>query len=255
MSYLLGGLIGSAGGALLGNALSSLSSYNSSTSKYPGSTSSPWLPGSNAVNTPTSSISTTTPKTTSTTTTTPTATGGTTAKNPYGNQDQYDSYLQGLDYGLPDVEQISWSDALARAESMYKPQYEQSVLARNKMASDQRERLAQLMAARGYSNPRGGKMQAGEGEITQEQAMALENIRNDYESNKNQMASNIYEGESQRNLALLNSLINQQNQKNMMTWNTWNAKQSAAMQKEESELTRESNWLDRILRMYFPDFD
>lgn len=187
-------------------------------------------------------------------TTTPTTTTPTTTTTPkYDNQDQLDSYLQGLSYGLPDVEQISWSDALARAESMYRPQYESSVLSRNKMASDQRERLAQMMAARGYSNPRGGKMQAGEGEITQEQAMALENIRNDYETNKNQMASNIYEGESQRNLALLNSLINQQNQKNMMTWNTWNAKQSAAMQKEENELTRESNWLDRILRMYFPD--
>lgn len=255
MSYLLGGLIGSAGGALLGNALSSLSSYNSSTSKYPGATSSPWLPGSNAVNTPASNISTTTPKTTSTTTTAPTATGGTTAKNPYDNQDQYDSYLKGMNYGLPDVEQISWSDAMARAESMYKPQYEQSVLARNKMASDQRERHAQLMAARGYSNPRGGKMQAGEGEITQEQAMALENIRNDYEANKNQMASNIYEGESRRAEQMLKTLTDLQNQKNTQYWNTWYAKNNQALQRETNEADREASWLDRILRMYFPDFD
>jgi hypothetical protein len=195
--------------------------------------------------TPTAGTTPTTTPTTGTTSTTGTA-------SSYANADQYDSYLKGLEYGLPDVEQMSWDDALARAKSIYEPQYQASVLARDKMASDQRELLAQTMGARGYASGRGGKMESGQGDITQDQAIANQQTANMYDSNANQMAMNIYEGEAQRNESLMNAMIDQQNRQNANKLNVWGVKQSQSMQKDKDDSDEYQStmaWLLKILGM------
>jgi hypothetical protein len=152
-------------------------------------------------------------------------------------------------YNMPSVESISWDDALAQAEAMYKPEYESSVLRRDKMASDQRESLGQMMAARGYANPRGGKVESGQGNITQSQAIDLQDMGNQYMAAKAQAARTIAkEGRDSAQMNLQN-LIALQNQKNQNTWNTWNVKQQAAMQKKTQEDDTYMKYFDYFSKM------
>jgi len=137
--------------------------------------------------------------------------------------------LPPLNYDLPDVETISWDEALTRAKSRYEPEYKSAVLTRDKMAQDQRDRLAQMLGARGYGNARGGQMQVGQGNITQEQAMALESLRNQYDSAINQYASDIYTQESTGAQQKLSNLFEQQKAQNQDIWKTWNTNMNAAM--------------------------
>lgn len=167
-------------------------------------------------------------------TTTPTTT------TPYPTEPTYKT-------SMPEVPEITWDEALSRAESMYRPAYESSVLTRDKMASDQRERIAQMLGTRGYANPRGGMRQTGEYNITQDQAAALEGLRNSYETQKQQAAYNIYEGETGKARNALADLVNQQNNENTLAYNTWNTKMSAATQKNTAERNQESTLLWKII--------
>lgn len=135
-----------------------------------------------------------------------------------------------LDYSTPYVPQMSWDDAYTRASNMYDPQYDLSRQRTEKMYSDQRARLPQMLAARGYL--KGGKREAGEHGITQEQAMALSELQNQFESQKQQAAYNIYSGESGRAQQTLSNLIAQQQAKNTDSVQQWQTQYGAALQKD-----------------------
>lgn len=224
---------------------------------YPGAPSSPWLPGSNAVSKP--GVMDTRDKWDNTQNTGGnTATLGTGADNSYynnttpggtttGNSNTYQQ--PAYNYKTPEVSRMSWEQALRQAEQMYKPKYEASILTRDKMAADQREYLAQSMAARGYANPGGGKWESGHGNITQEQAIDQQNIANDYESSKMQYANALYDKENARADAILEQLINQQNQQNTDKWNTWNAQQNAAITKEQNDTKEYNSAFDTLMKI------
>ncbi len=166
------------------------------------------------------------------------------ASSGYDNQEQYDAFMQGLDYGIPEVDSMSYDEARDRARSMYAPKREQSILSQDKIASDSREHLAQLLAGTGYANPRGGKRQTGENNITQAQAINNAKINSDFDFNEAAAAQDIYNGEQSRAANQLNSLIAQQNQKNAAQVNVFGMKNSAAMQKEEREDNKYNSLLD-----------
>lgn len=157
--------------------------------------------------------------------------------------------LPPLDYSTPYVEYPTWDEALTRAKSRYEPEYKSAVLTRDKMAQDQRDRLAQLSAARGYGNPRGGQMQVGEHNITQEQAMALEQLRNQYDSAINQYATDIYTGEQTGAQQKLNNLFEQQRAKNQDTLSAWLTNMNAAMSADTEHnnlVMKLVDWLDSL---------
>ena len=135
-----------------------------------------------------------------------------------------------LDHSTPYVPQMSWDDAYTRASNMYDPQYDLSRQRTEKMYSDQRARLPQMLAARGYL--KGGKREAGEHGITQEQAMALSELTNQFETQKQQAAYNIYSGESGRAQQTLSNLIAQQQAKNTDSMQQWQTQYGAALQKD-----------------------
>lgn len=215
-------------------------SFTKPKTSYPGASSSPWLPGSNAV--PASTSPAASPATSGGVA--PGAGTAPVATPKYDNQEQYDAFLQGLDYGIPDVDTISMEDAQARAKAMYAPKREQSILSQDKIASDSREHLAQLLAGTGYANPRGGKRQTGENNITQAQAINNAKINSDFDFNEAAAAQDIYNGEQSRAASQLNSLIAQQNQKNAAQVNVFGMKNSAAWQKEEREDNKYNSFLD-----------
>ena len=154
----------------------------------------------------------------------------------------------------PDVQRMSWEQAIRRAEEMYKPKYEAGVLARDKMASDQRELLAQTMASRGYAHPAGGKWESGTGNITQEQAIDQSRMANDFESSKMQYANTLINQDNAAADALLRQLIDKQNQENILKQSSWAQSQTRAMNKEQSDADREDNWFTRIMMMQFPEY-
>jgi hypothetical protein len=150
----------------------------------------------------------------------------------------------------PDVKRMSWETAMRRAEEMYKPKYEAGVLARDKMASDQRELLAQTMAARGYANPGGGKWESGQGNITQEQAIDQQNMASSFDASKMQYANALMSEDNARADSILNQLIDQQNQQNALKQADWATAQTAASNKEQNdsdEYNNTMNWLLKLL--------
>jgi len=169
--------------------------------------------------------------------------GGTTVVGGYQEQPAYTT-------NVPDVQRMSWEQAMRRAEEMYKPKYEAGVLARDKMASDQRELLAQAMASRGYANPAGGKWESGQGNITQEQAIDQQNLASSFDASKMQYADALMAEDNARADAILRQLIDQQNQQNAMKQADWASKQTAAMNKEQNdsdEYNNTMNWLLKLL--------
>jgi len=150
---------------------------------------------------------------------------------------------------VPDVSRMSWETAMRRAEEMYKPKYEAGVLARDKMASDQREMLAQTMAARGYAHPAGGKWESGTGNITQEQAIDQSQMANDFESSKMQYADALYNKENALADSLLSQLINQQNQQNALKQADWATAQTAATTKQQNDTDEYNNTMSWLLKL------
>jgi hypothetical protein len=140
-----------------------------------------------------------------------------------------------LNYSMPDVEQMSWDEALQRAVGMYTPAYNTSVQRQDKQTSDQRALLPQMLAARGYL--KGGKLESGDNAITQDQAMARTELDNSFETQKQQAANSIYEGETNRAQAALSNLLAQQNAKNTNAMSQWQTQYNAALQKEQNAQT------------------
>ena len=132
---------------------------------------------------------------------------------------QTPAYPTNLDFNLPAVETMSWDEALERARKMYEPKYNLARQRTDKLYADQRAQLPQLLAARGYL--KGGKREAGENNITQEQAMSLTDLDNQYASGINQLASDIYSGESTGGTRKMQDLITLQNQKNQAAIQKW----------------------------------
>ena len=187
--------------------------------------------------------------------------GGYSTENPYSTTQataaRYNNYTPPqypkpptIDYSTPYVPQISWDDALSRAKARYEPQYQSAVLSQDKLASDQRERLAQMLGARGYANPRGGMRQTGEGNITQEQAMALDSLRNQYDSTINQYAGDIYNQESTGAAQRLSSLLADRNAKNQTALQQYGTDLGAAMQKDQNENNKYNSYFDFLYKIF-----
>jgi len=153
------------------------------------------------------------------------------------------------DTNTPDVERMSWEQAIRQAEAMYKPKYEAGVLARDKMASDQREMLAQTMASRGYANPAGGKWESGTGNITQEQAIDQQNLASSFDASKMQYANALYDTENARADAILSQLIDKQNRENAAKQADWAASQTRAMSKEQNDTDEYNNTMAWLLKL------
>ncbi len=161
----------------------------------------------------------------------------------------YQEQAPAYNTSIPDVPMMSWETAMRRAEEMYKPKYEAGVLARDKMASDQREMLAQTMAARGYAHPAGGKWESGTGNITQEQAMDQQSLANDFEASKAQYANALINKDWDNANAMMNALINQQNQQNVLKQADWATKQTAATNKENNDTDEYNNTMSWLLKL------
>jgi hypothetical protein len=108
---------------------------------------------------------------------------------------------------------------------MYEPQFKSAETAQNKMASDQQKRLIQSLSARGYADARGGHMMTGQSDITQAQAMALDDLRNQYDSLINSTANSLFTGKS--NLAA---------QKEAQKLANWQATTGALQRQYEADL-------------------
>ena len=146
------------------------------------------------------------------------------------------------DYSMPEVPSITWEDAMARAKAYFEPQYKSAVLSQNKLASDQQKRLAQALAARGYANARGGHRLVGEGDISQQQAMALENLRNQYDSLIGQRAMEIYSGERNDAYNKLRTLLADRDAKNQLALQQYALDLNAGLQRDQM---RENSYNNR----------
>ena len=153
-----------------------------------------------------------------------------------------------LDYSTPFVEEMSWKEAQQRAADMYDPQYQLSRQRTEKMYSDQRQLLPQMLAARGYL--KGGKREAGEQGITQNQAMTMQDLENQYNTQKQQAAYSILEGAQGRAQRQLENLIAQQQAKNAAAMQQWQTKYGAATQKESQKSAQENNLLQYLVGLF-----
>lgn len=153
-----------------------------------------------------------------------------------------------LDYSTPYVPEFSWEEALARASAMYDPQYQLSRQRTEKMYSEQRERLPQVLAARGYL--KGGKREAGEQGITQDQAMALSELQNQFETQKQQAAHDIYTGETARAYRTMQQLVELQNAKNLAEMQKWQTQYSAALQKDLQDRINSNSLLKYFVELF-----
>jgi len=180
-----------------------------------------------------SGITTTYPNTTNTTTTTlPTA--------------------PNLNLETPDVEYPDWQSAYEKAKSIYDPQYKSAELSQNQLTRDQQKSLVQGLSAKGYSNLRGGQRIVGEGNITQDQAAKLEDLKNKYDSYTNEFATQLYTGESATATSKLNSLLADRDAKNNLALSKYQTDLSAALQKEINENNKYNGFV-KMLYSLFPD--
>jgi len=131
---------------------------------------------------------------------------------------------------------------MARAKAYFEPQYKSAVLSQNKLASDQQKRLTQALAARGYANARGGHRLVGEGDISQQQAMALENLRNQYDSLIGQRAMEIYSGERNDAYNKLRTLLADRDAKNQLALQQYALDLNAGLQRDQM---RENSYNNR----------
>jgi len=155
-------------------------------------------------------------------------------------------------YTMPTVPSLSWEEAQARAKGMFQPQYELARMRSEKQFADQRARLPGLLNARGYLY--GGKREAGENNLTQDQAMTLNQLDTDFAAKEASAASSIYSNEQAAANTLLSQLITQKNNENQAAWNTWNTKYNAAFQGAQGDKNRTilkntamSKWIDYFL--------
>lgn len=147
------------------------------------------------------------------------------------------------DYSMPEEEpSITWEESMNRARAYFEPQYKSAVLSQNKLASDQQKRLTQALAARGYANARGGHRLVGEGDISQQHAMALENLRNQYDSLIGKRAWEIYSGEGSDAYNKLRTLLADRDAKNQLALQQYGLDLNAGLQRDQM---RENSWNSR----------
>lgn len=146
------------------------------------------------------------------------------------------------DYSTPNVVLPTWEEAMGQAKAYFEPQYKSAVLSQNKLASDQQKRLTQALAARGYANARGGHRQVGEEDISQQHAMALENLRNQYDSLIGKRAMEIYSGEGNDAYNKLRTLLADRDARNLLALQQYGLDLNAGLQRDQM---RENSWNSR----------
>lgn len=256
-------------------ALSKLYSSQSTTTKYPGAESSPWLPGSNPVKSTNNYLENATSTNGSKSyynygTTYPTSPYGrntTTTTDKYGNTvvsyngspttttQQTGIQQPRLNYDLPHYDTMSWEEAMTRARSVYQPMYESSVLTQNKLAQDNRDRYSQALAARGYGNRAGGKFESAGENLTQQQAAALENLRNAYESQVASAAAGLYNSDLQFANNRLSNAISLQNNQNNAELGKWQTMMGMSENEKDRQNNRYNSALEFWLNILSPDYE
>lgn len=146
-----------------------------------------------------------------------------------------------LDNDMPYVPQMTHEEAMAQARAYFEPQYNSAVLSQNQLAADQQKRLTQALAARGYANARGGHRQVGEEDISQSHAAALENLRNQYDTQIGRYAREIYTGKANDAYQRLNTLLADRDAKNQLALNRYGMDLNAGLQREQMQENRRSN--------------
>lgn len=146
-----------------------------------------------------------------------------------------------LDTGYPEVPQITYDEALSQAKAYFEPQYNSAVLSQNQLAADQQKRLTQALAARGYASARGGHRQVGEGNITQSHAAALENLRNQYDTQIGRYAGELYTGRANDAYQQLTALLNDRNARNQAALQQYGMDLNAGLQREQMQDNRRSS--------------
>lgn len=151
-----------------------------------------------------------------------------------------------LDTSTPYVQYPSRDEAMADARAYFEPQYNSAVLSQNQLASDQQKRLTQALAARGYASARGGHRQVGEGNITQSHAAALENLRNQYDTQIGRYAMELYSGRANDAYQKLTALLSDRNARNQAALQQYGMDLNAGLQREQMQANTQSNYYNSL---------
>ena len=151
-----------------------------------------------------------------------------------------------LDTSYPEVPQITYDEALSRAKAYFEPQYNSAVLSQNQLAADQQKRLTQALAARGYASARGGHRQTGEGDISQSHAAALDNLKNQYDSQIGRYAGELYTGGTNDAYQQLTALLNDRNARNQAALQQYGMDLNAGLQREQMQANTQSNYYNAL---------
>lgn len=147
-----------------------------------------------------------------------------------------------LNTSTPYVQYPTWDESMSEAKSYFEPQYNSAVLSQNQLASDHQKRLTQALAARGYASARGGHRQTGEGDISQSHAAALENLRNQYDTQIGRYARELYTGKANDAYQRLNTLLADRDARNQAALQQYGMDLNAALQREQMQANTQSNY-------------
>lgn len=150
-----------------------------------------------------------------------------------------------IDTSTPYVEYPTWEEALARAKARFEPQRESALLDNSKLDRDQSKRLIQALSAKGYSSARGGQRLTGEYDLTQDQSIRRDKLKNDYDSLINAYAGQLYSGETNKAAQELSAKLANRNSLNQTLLQQY----GLDLTKDQNDTNKYNNYYNNFYKM------
>lgn len=151
----------------------------------------------------------------------------------------------GLDLTTPEVEYPTWEESVARSKALYEPKLDSDLLSDSKLARDQSKRLIQALSAKGYSSARGGQRLTGEYDLTQDQSIRRDKLKNDYDSLINAYAEQLYSGETNKAAQELSAKLANRNSLNQTLLQQY----GLDLTKDQNDTNKYNNYYNNFYKM------